>query len=414
MGNIIPIGNKQKTALMLRVGGLGDLLILTPIGKALYNKGYKVDYFCGSPTGKVFELIEGLKYFNSVKELIRVNGIDCITDEDGHLVSVEILKQNYDEVFDFKFSVENNKSGLNKDEGWRQTINSNFQNWIDLSFSWANIDPTKVLSQDKLPEISVKDYQKYFDWFNEATPFKIKGDRDYRIIGVQLQASTLIRSWYKAQDLPELIHSKYPDDIVAIFANGKWYCLSKYGRQEINFPDGYNHLICSAVLIQQMNCFISADSGSSHLAEALEVPTIDVYTTVPAWTRIRDYKYAYPIEPNNVECHPCFTLDLFCPIERGKAIESLTEEERNVLKLVESGINPIEIARKLGTMVRGVQMQYEAIKKKVEALSANEPACVRSITPDKILLKVDDVLGVQPVVKHLILQDSLLLEDKVS
>src|SRR5882672_3306492 len=106
--NLTSIRAKKK-ALMLRVGGLGDCLILTPVAKQLHKKGYSVDYFVGSPTGEVFELISGLPYFNSVKEISRVgNSIDAVKDEDGHYVSVEILKKNYDEVFDFKFSVEAN------------------------------------------------------------------------------------------------------------------------------------------------------------------------------------------------------------------------------------------------------------------------------------------------------------------
>lgn len=128
----------MKTALMLRVGGLGDLLLLTPVAKEL-SKTYKVDMAIGSPTGAVHKLLEGLAFVNQLYPVTRLNGIDCFEDKQKHYISVEILKDNYDEVFDFKFSVEENRAGLNKSEGWRSHLNSNFINWYDLTFSWADI-----------------------------------------------------------------------------------------------------------------------------------------------------------------------------------------------------------------------------------------------------------------------------------
>src|SRR5690242_3642669 len=145
----------MKTALMLRAGGLGDIITLTPVARELHKRGYLVDFFCGSPTGKVYEMLQGLPYINQVKEITRVGGTqDCIEDENGHLVSVEIIKQKYDEVFDYKFSIEENFAGLNKRESWRTSINSNYQNWIDLFLSWANIDPSKI--EEKRPQIALE------------------------------------------------------------------------------------------------------------------------------------------------------------------------------------------------------------------------------------------------------------------
>ena len=123
---------KRKTALMLRAGGLGDCVILTVIARELNKRGYDVDYFVGSPTGKVHLLLEKLPFLRSVKPIARLNGIDCIEDEDENGVAVDIMKKDYDEVFDFKFSVEDNRAGLNSKEGWRSSINSNYTNWIDL------------------------------------------------------------------------------------------------------------------------------------------------------------------------------------------------------------------------------------------------------------------------------------------
>lgn len=378
--------SKQKSALLLRMGGIGDCIILTAIARQLFQRGYIVDFFCGSPNGDLTELFIGLPYFRSVKNMMRINGIDSVKDENEHFISVELLKPNYDEVFDFKNSIEENRPAqfFNKDEGWRHTINSNYMNWIDTSLAWCNIDWSKVPDTEKYPEINIP--EKYIEWL-QGTIFA-----ENKIIGIQLQASTLIRTWYRANELPELLHNKYPDKVVAIFDGGNWYALMKSGRVKINFPDDLNPILCSCAIVSRMECFISADSGMSHVAEALNIPTVAIYTTVPAWTRTKYYEFSFPLEAT-CECHPCFTLHVFCPLEMKKAETNLSPRERLIIQKAESGTNIFDVAKELSTVPRALQVEFESAKKRVEALSATEPACVKSITPEMIMDQVDKVLN---------------------
>jgi ADP-heptose:LPS heptosyltransferase len=386
----------MKTALIVRVGGLGDCLILTVVARELAKKDYLVDYAVGSPTGNLSELFTKLPYFNKVFQVNRLNGIDCIEDESKNVVSVELLKDSYDEVFDFKYSVEDNVTGLNKREEWRATINSNFQNWIDLSLSWANIDPTQV--KNKRPEFQYPDFtdnvpgvSKYEIWVETETPIRWKKDRGHRVIGIQLNASSLTRSWYRSADLPKMLHEKYPNDIVCIFAGDKWVALTENGNVEIRTPDGYNPILCSATLIANMDVFIAADSGMSHIAEATGTPTIGVYTTVPSWTRVKDYLFAHPIDAT-VPCHPCFNLDIFCPLEKKKAKESISEREKDILAGSDANANINDFAKKYNTVPKAIFEEFEAINKRIQAMSAVEPACVHSITSELIMNKVEEIL----------------------
>jgi len=381
---------KRKKALMLRAGGIGDTVILTTIAQQLDKKGFDVDYFVGSPSGKVFELFEDIPYIKNCKEIKRVNGIDCVEDGNKNLVSVEILKTGYDEVFDFKNSVEHNRSGFNGDEGWRGTINSNYMNWIDLSMAWINVDWTKVHNQQKVPQIGFKAKQAYDLWL-ETTGVPKKEGRGYKVIGIQMAASSLVRTFYRASDIPDMLHKKYPDDVILVFDRNMWFALTKFGRRQIEFDEDLNPLIQSVVLLKEMDLFICADSGFSHLAAACEVPCLSIYTTVPSWTRAKYYPHQVSINAS-VECSPCFTLDGFCPLNKKKAYDSLTERERYIIEAASRNENIYEVAKKFKTVPKAIMDEHQSAQTKLQALSAEMPACVASITAEQVVERVEEIL----------------------
>jgi len=381
---------KAKKALIVRVGGLGDCLILTAVAKQLHKRGYVVDIFVGSPTGEIASLFIDLPYVNQVKAVSRLNGVDSIKDENENWIAVAVLKDGYDEVFDFKNSVEDNRSGFNGDKGWRRTINSNYINWVDLSLAWAGIDWTKVSNEEKRPDITI--HEKCINWVINESLIGNKETRDFRVIGIQLQASSLVRTWYRAGDLPEMIHAKYPNDVVLIFATNQWVALSKFGKVKLDIPEEFNLIVCSAALIQQMDIFIGADTGMTHIAEAVETASIAIYTTVPSWTRTKYYRYVHPIDAT-VKCAPCFVLDVFCPLEREVAKNALSERERLILTAGDNNEDIYKISKEFQTVPKAVMDEYTAIKQKLEATSAKMPACVGSITSEMIMNKLQELLG---------------------
>ena len=62
-----------------------------------------------------------------------------------------------------------------------------------------------------------------------------------------------------------------------------------------------------AALTAMSDCVISPDTGLYHLAEALETPHVDLFSTWPPNRRVGHYKYAFPIwKGPEVACCPCF------------------------------------------------------------------------------------------------------------
>ena len=189
-----------------------------------------------------------------------------------------------------------------------------------------------------------------------------------------------------------MVHAKYSDGVVLIYTGAEWIVISKNGKERIIFPDNLNPLVCSAWLISMMDAFISADSGMSHIAEAVGTKCITIYTTVPAWTREKYYKYSYPIEAT-CECAPCFALDVFCPLERKNAEKTLTSVESDIIAQQKAGTNIMEVAKKYQTVPRAIEEQFTAANQKLQALSAKMPACVAGITSEIILDKLTEVLN---------------------
>lgn len=378
---------ERKKALIVRVGGIGDCVILTVVAKHLHAKGFDVDYFVGSPSGDVSMLFSNLSYIKNCKNVTRVNGIDSVKDENNHYVSVEILKSNYDEVYDYKLSIEHNTAGVNKQDGWRQSLNSNYINWVDLSLAWANIDYTAIPDVDKIPDIGYKDAEQYIQWYAGTGLATLLTRTNYKIIAVQLSASSLVRTFYRANDLPELLHKSFPDDIVVIFDGGSWYALSKFGKRKIDFDDELNPLIQSIEIVKNADVFISADSGFSHIAAALRVKCVTLYTTVPSWTRAKYYVDQINIDAQ-AHCRPCFTLGGTCPIREKEAMEALTPREKDLLESHSKGINIHDMAKKYQTIPNALNDEFKSAMGKLKALSAKVPECVESVSVETIIESV--------------------------
>lgn len=386
----------MKKALIMRLGGLGDLVILGCVAKELKRQGYEVHGCLGSPTVDPEKLFMGTdlfdKYFKYGKSF---QGLDVYETEDG-VASIQLLKKDYDLVVDYRFSVEMNSlyrhlaNGQGKE--WYASQNSNYQNWQDIMFSWAGIDPTKIADEDKRPIYIVTEEES--KWAEKV----LKRAGNF-VVAIQTNASSLVRTWYHPSRLAPALREAFPkkDMDFLIFDGGNW--IHKKGNYElpIIIPKGIDPIRASAALLAGSDLFISADSGFSHIAEALCIKSVTIYTTVPAWTRIKYYKYSKAVEPmgdvfDGVHCRPCFILDRFCPRVKEDALKQLTPRENRIKEAAEQQMNPTELAKELNTTPQGVMMEHEMLQKRMMALFERQAPCTMTITPERIIQAVKEIL----------------------
>ncbi|RLI91164.1 MAG: hypothetical protein DRO65_01720, partial [Candidatus Altiarchaeales archaeon] len=367
-----------KSALIQRYGGIGDSMICTSLAriiKKVYN--CKVDFAVRDTLAPLFE---NLDCFDNVFPIKRFQPghVDTIKTRYGY-AALASLKRKYDLDADMKNSIENNRSGNNFHLGpWANSVNSNYFHWLDMHLSWVNIDWTQIPDAWKRPIYKVTDEES--KWAESIlNDFKTR-------IGIQMVASSLARTYYAAHFLPPLLAKRF-SAIVLFWDGNQWLIFTKEGR--------IGNLKCtlrqSAALVSKLNLFISADSGFSHIAEALAVPSISLYSTVPSWTRVKYYKHTIPLEVD-IPCRPCFTLQRYCPARQKQAIDSLSKREKRILWAQKNRIPIQVIAQELNTTVEGISREFASIKERLESQSMIQAKCLNLISIDEILLTAENVL----------------------
>jgi ADP-heptose:LPS heptosyltransferase len=378
---------KKKKILICRYGGIGDSLICTVLAREWKkrNPGGKVHF---AVRAEIASLFTHEKLFDKILPTFRKepSKLDCI-HRDGGWVGLECIKENYTDVFDLKYSIELNSPWqelAQRDGPWRTSMNSNFTHWVELSLGWCNIDPTEVT--DFKPSYVAT--AEELAWARERVPKDASP-----VIGVHLQASSLARTWYRAAELPERLRTIMPDARILYFdeASKHWLLTEKVGGKRIDVS-GDDGLRKSAALLSRMDLLICADSGYSHVAAAMDCPTLTIYTTVPSWTRERYYTKAHPIQ-SKLSCSPCFTLEGWCPRQAKRAKEQLTWREQRLLGYEEVRTPPQEAALQEHMPPQAFMAEFSAIKQKLRSMCTLEPDCMKEITPEAIAERAEEILN---------------------
>jgi len=375
--------------LLCRFGGIGDALILTGVAKWIKenNTDARVEYAVRG--NDQISMLKNLPFIDRAFEIRRFPhpsmGSNCVKTSDGYH-TLEYAKERYDMVFDFVNSIENNSMHHSLAErygDWMSTQNSNYFNWADMSFAWANIDHSKVPDEYKRPIYQVDE--------DERRWAKTKLDGLPRpLIGMSLYASARTRSYLNPQELVEDILDAVPGATVLLWDTDKWLAVREGGITEaVVGPD----LRQSAAIVEQMDTIVCADTGMSHIAEGVKTHSVTIYSTVPAWTRNKYYAYSHDVQVD-VSCAPCFTLHTHCPINRQRALEELSDREKQIMNLSNQNVPPQQAATLLHTSPDKLFQEHQAVQSKLDAVASVIPDCIASVTPDMVVEKVEEALEV--------------------
>lgn len=325
---------KDKRFLLVRFGGMGDALFLTPVARWLHNHGYKVDVAISSRTAP---LLYNNPYIDKLFESERFAPMGAIGDGiPANLVNVNggwipdiTLYEDYPsdipgrrwDVADYFRVIES----CSIHPMICITQGSDYVNTYDQHLSWAGIDPTRVTPEEKTPVYRVtKDEHK---WAKRICKHWGK------FVMIQTLASSPARSYMRISELVDICTSAGRQ---VLFWNGNSWIMDGVA---ITFSKEFNPMRCTAALIEQASLLVSSDTCVSHIAEGVGTQHITFYTTVPAWTRSRDYQHEVTIDSNvmldvNNEPCKCCVIGRDCIRRSLESRDMLSQTERELIGLI--------------------------------------------------------------------------------
>lgn len=383
----------MKKVLLTRFGGIGDSAPMTVVGKQLKDRGWEVHYACrdDGPNMRLSDMFVDSPCFDKVMNFVQMGPWNsrCVMTDLG-MASINSVYEDYDQVLDYMNIIENNNtSPVNKSDTksiWMRSRNSNWVNWYDIHLAWANIDPSSVKDEDKRPIFSVKP--------EEMEPFhRLKGNR--KLIVIQTSASSLSRTWYQARKLPKMIQEKYPDAIILGWeAEHNTWVMLKDGRVTKAAPkEGTSPLRFSMAMVGACDLFIGADTGFTHVAEALKVPHIAIYSTVPGWTRNKYYKYQVEIDPGKKSPEfYTFNLGLGDPLRIIEGQDSLSEREKTIKKMYDEGKGVEEACEFLNVDKEGAELELKSLLSKQASWERQQSKALSSVTAEEVFGKAVELI----------------------
>lgn len=278
-----------KNILLHRMGGVGDILFLTPIAKYFKEQGKIVSFYCHFGC---FEVLLNNPYVDKIYinadiqkyQLPKGFGkpIIDIDDVPNETVTVEKMTPeiylNFDKVYTFKNVIEANPE-------------AELNHAVDACFSWIGINPS---DKDKKLVLNVTEAE--IAWGKEY--LKEKGFYNgKKNISISPSASAVLRSW-PSDYLNTLLLDLKDEYNMFYLDRGMGFTL----RQAIS-------------LIYLMDLVITVDTGILHIAGAFDKKIIALFGAFDAKLRCGYFKNCNVIQLTEQVCpKPCFSHRDYCKV----------------------------------------------------------------------------------------------------
>lgn len=379
--------------LLTRFGGIGDIFPTMAVARYMKNRGDDVTVALRDDAegGKQTDL-----YSNQDITLLDFRqvgpwGNRCIKTPDGW-VTIQSTYKDYDLVVDYTNVIESNSSSpansSDPTKFWQRSRSSNWVNWYDIHFAWANIDPTTVPDSAKRPFISLTEEEEKL-----SNEFKSQYSH---VFVVSPFASSLARSWYQARDLLPMIEQNKAYKNVALICwepGAKMWVLRTNKGSTPAKEFSPNSLRNSMIYLKAADAVICVDTGISHIAEGLGAKCLTLYSTVPWWTRAKYYENQVHIDlgEHNPDYYT-FSLGLGDPLRILEGRSLLTDRELLIEKLRSRNASFEEASKELNTDLHGAKMELQAYMAKQESWERQQAVALTLINPLSVFEKIKEMV----------------------
>jgi len=279
-----------KILVKRRLGGIGDVIMTTPMLKAIKNLlphcelTYATD--CEYSNGALKDAIEHCPFVDQVVP----NG----SVQDNH----------------FDYSVDVTTTGLRKEKSGSYPPNR-----IDMFAEEAGIDITR----DPIPvyELTADEIAQSKEDIKKLLKTDVKN-----IIAIQARSNDARRTW-PAEHVSGLVDllSENKDNHILLFDWGN--SVDKWEKKARNVSFVFDKTLNeTAMLLHQSDVVVCPDSAILHLAAALNKKTVTVFGPIPPESRINHYPNTVAVT-KHLLCHPCWYSPT-CRKNNGMTLECLT------------------------------------------------------------------------------------------
>lgn len=283
-----PDDNIKKILIIHHNVGCGDMLFITPAIKGLKEKypGVRIEVYGTVPS--VYMLAHN-PYVDRLVAGFPSKYILAIVDE-------------YDEVFDTSDFI-------------RQDIASEVTNIYDLYCRRLNVNPSTkrpIAGVSKEEKEAIKE---------QLLILGVDPEKD-KIAVIQTNSTSAVRTWplpNSAQLARELAKKGYK----VIFTGTYTEIFQSYFSESFGDTQGIISLIGALdiraliALISVSDLVVGPDSAGYHIAEALGVTNIPIFSSFDPYIRMKNYKHCYPVY-KPYKCGPCFCHTPDCPTKMNK------------------------------------------------------------------------------------------------
>lgn len=386
--------------LLVRFGGQGDALFLTPVAAALARLGWEV-HVATNDAG--LGMLRHNPYIAQLHPLRRdailpsVPGLPNhpadLIEWRGALLPVEAVYAYFPgtgpeygpwAVCNYRYVIESNSL-----HPWiHHGQNSTMINTYDMHLAWAGIDPQSLTPEQRRPIYRVAPQEaQALDTVIDALP------RPLYLL--QPLASSAARSYHRPRELYARM-MRATQGTVLVWNGTNWE--TRGTPFPLPVAPGSTPMRASAALIARADLLVSSDTAVAHIAEAVGTRHVTFYSTVPAWTRSRDYHLEITVDcsvPNGIDGRTCACgiIGRDCPRRAHAAWAGLSERQRGLLRLLPpetqaqmqmptgappdtGGLMPTEY---YGVTQDGLQAEIEAARASLEAARQQLAFCTENL-----------------------------------
>ncbi len=311
---------QRKKVLIMRFSSLGDVVLVHPVIKKLFDNGYKVDLLTKKKYKKLFE------YNPCINEIL-------ILEEDKNLFNIvkKIKTNNYYKILDLH---RNLRTAYIKFFFFYKTITYKkyfFRRYLLFHFKINFLKGNSVIMNylgtlGKLGlQINKKDLE--YSIYTGKPPGwgeRVKKILKKKMITIAPFAGHYTKEWVYYKELIDILGKKY--NIIVIGEQMDSHRAEGFNQKNLFNLCGKLDLIQITQIISKSKLLITNDSGIMHLGCGTGRPVISIFgSTVREFGFMPLRKNTVIIENDLIKCRPChYHGRVLCPEEHFKCMREIT------------------------------------------------------------------------------------------